>query len=207
MSDFSTLVTHRMTQPITTIGDPVLRQVTRTLTRPEILSTEIQKLIERMRETMHAAPGVGLAAPQIGLPLSLAVIEDKAEYSAALTRAQVAERERLPVPFQVIINPVVTLESNANVEFFEGCLSLAGLVALVPRARQVRVECLDHRGEPQVLRANGWYARILQHESDHLAGTLYVDRMHSRSLCTTDHYTSSWRDLSIAEVKRRLRIA
>jgi peptide deformylase len=193
-------------QKITTIGAPVLRELAHPLTRQEILSPTIQELIEQMRETMHSAPGVGLAAPQVGLPLQLAVIEDKAEYHKDIPLEQLAERERRPVRFHVIINPKLTLEPGSPVEFFEGCLSLPGFVALVPRASQVRVECLDHHGKPQTIRARGWHARILQHEIDHLSGTLYVDRMHTRTLCTLDHYTAHWKARAIEEVKHELKI-
>ena len=161
----------------------MLRERARPLRPEEILLPSTQELIASMRETMHDAPGVGLAAPQVGLPLQLAVIEDREEYMKDLSREMLAERERKPVAFEVIINPVLTLESAAEVEFFEGCLSLPGLVALVPRARKVKVECLDAQGKPKVIRASGWHARILQHEIDHLSGALYVDRMRSVSLC------------------------
>jgi peptide deformylase len=157
-----------------------------------------------MRETMQDAPGVGLAAPQVGVPLQLAVIEDREENMKDLSREVLAERERKPVPFHVIINPVLTLESPAEIEFFEGCLSLPGFVALVPRARKVKVECLDEHGEPRVIRATGWYARILQHEIDHLSGALYVDRMRSVSLCTLDNFSRHWKGKTIAEVKQLL---
>jgi len=99
---------------------------------------------------------------------------------------------------------VLTLESEPEVEFFEGCLSLPGLVALVPRARKVKVECLDGRGIPKTIHASGWHARILQHEIDHLSGGLYVDRMHSKSLCTLENFTRHWKGKSISEVKRIL---
>jgi peptide deformylase len=157
-------------------GEPVLRQVTRALTAREIVSAEIQGLILQMRETMHDAPGVGLAAPQVGFSLQLAVIEDKEEYLKDIPREQLEERERRPIPFQVIINPRIEVMTDATVEFFEGCLSLAGFSALVPRARSVRVECLDERGQRKLIEASGWYARILQHEIDHLGGKLYIDR-------------------------------
>src|ERR1700719_1334376 len=134
-------------------GEPVLRQVSRALAAAEIVLPATQQLIEDMRETMQDAPGVGLAAPQIGLPLQLAVIEDREEYMKDFTKEMLAERERKPVAFEVIINPVLTLESEPEVEFFEGCLSLPGLVALVPRARKVKVECLDALGKPKVIRA------------------------------------------------------
>jgi peptide deformylase len=189
---------------IRAVGEPVLRGRAKPLQPEEILLPSTRELIAAMRETMTDAPGVGLAAPQVGLPLQLAVIEDREENMKDLTRELLAERERKPVPFHVIINPVLTLESEAEVEFFEGCLSLPGLMALVPRARKVKVECLDEHGQPKVIRASGWYARILQHEIDHLLGTLYVDRMRSVSLCSLENYTRHWKGKPIPEVKRLL---
>ena len=195
---------HPSVLKIRAAGEPVLRGRARTLQPDEIHLPSIQDLIAAMRETMHDAPGVGLAAPQVGLPLQLAVIEDREENLKDLSKDALIERERKPVAFHVIINPVLTLEGAADVEFFEGCLSLPGLVALVPRARKVRVECLDETGQPKVIRASGWYARILQHEIDHLSGTLYVDRMQSTSLTTLDNFTRHWKGKSLAEVKRLL---
>ncbi len=189
---------------IRSVGEPVLRSRAKPLRPEEILLPSTRDLIVAMRETMNDAPGVGLAAPQVGVPLQLAVIEDREEYMKDLGREVLAERERKPVAFHVIINPVLTLESPAEIEFFEGCLSLPGLVALVPRARKVKVECLDEHGQPRVIRASGWYARILQHEIDHLSGALYVDRMHSTSLCTLDNFTRHWKGKKIAEVKQLL---
>lgn len=193
-----------MALKIVSVGDPVLRQRARALSAEEIVSPEMQRLIEQMRETMHAAPGVGLAAPQIGQSLQLAVIEDRAEYHRTLAPAQMAERERQPVAFHVIINPELHLLPGAQPEFFEGCLSLPGLTAIVPRSRTVRVECLDHRGKPQVITASGWYARILQHEIDHLHGTVYVDRMHSRSLSTMENYQQHWQGRPVASIIHEL---
>jgi peptide deformylase len=170
------------------VGEPVLRQEARPLSVAEIRSSEIQQLIEAMRETMYDAPGVGLAAPQIGLPLQLAVIEDKPEYTEKAPREALAERERCPVPFHVIVNPKIRPdEGEEEVRFYEGCLSLPGHLALVPRRRNVVVDCLDQNGEPRVIKASGWYARILQHEIDHLAGTLYIDRMLPRSFATVEN--------------------
>jgi len=188
--------------PLTIVqaGDPVLRRPARPLRPNEVRSREIRDLIEQMKETMHAAPGVGLAAPQIGQGIQLAVIEDRPDYTREWTPQQLADRERKPVPFHVIINPKITLIGEERVEFFEGCLSLSNLMALVPRARKVRVECLDERAEPKVIEASGWYARILQHEIDHLGGVLYVDRMNSRTFFSKDNYVRHWKDCSIAEV-------
>ncbi len=189
---------------IRAVGEPVLRTRARAMRPEEILLPSTQELIAAMRETLHDAPGVGLAAPQVGLPLQLAVIEDREEYMKDIGREVLAERERKPVAFHVLINPVLTLESPPEVEFFEGCLSLPGFVALVPRARKVKVECLDEHGKAKVIRASGWYARILQHEIDHLGGALYVDRMHSTSLTSVDNFTRHWKGKSVAEIKRLL---
>ena len=186
-------------------GEPVLRQKARTLAREELATPGIQRLIEQMRETMRSAPGVGLAAPQVAVPLQLAVIEDRAELLAAIPPERLAERARRAVPFHVIVNPVLTLIGEP-VHFFEGCLSIAGYVALVPRAVCVHVDCWNERGEETSIDAEGWYARILQHEIDHLNGTLYIDRMHSRSFTTVDHHKSYWDHLTIEEVRRALLI-
>jgi peptide deformylase len=175
-------------------GEPVLRQKARPLSAEEILGGTIQELIQSMRETMHDAPGVGLAAPQVGFPLQLVVVEDQPQFLQKLSPEELAERERSAVPFHVLINPAVTVIGSEAVEFFEGCLSVAGFTAIVPRARQVRVECLNERAEPVVIDAKGWYARILQHEIDHLHGALYLDRMNPRSFSTLDNYTRHWKD-------------
>jgi peptide deformylase len=181
-----------MTLSIVQAGEPVLRRPARPLRPNEIRSHEIRELIEEMREAMHAAPGVGLAAPQIGRGIQLAVIEDREQYMKDWTPEQLAARERKPVPFQVIVNPKLTLVGNESIEFFEGCLSVQGLMALVPRSRRVRVECLDETGEKRIIEAAGWHARILQHEIDHLMGTLYVDRMVCRTLMTVENYKKFW---------------
>jgi peptide deformylase len=189
---------------IVSVGEAVLRQPARSLTAAEIRSAEIQQLIQHMRETVNDAPGVGLAAPQVGLPLQLAVIEDKQEYWAGLTAEQIAERERQPLPFHVIINPVLHQQPAGEVEFFEGCLSVPGFTAIVARSRRVRVLCQDETGTPRIIEASGWYARILQHEIDHLRGTLYLDRMLSRTFCSLDIYARLWKNKTRAEVKAGL---
>ena len=186
---------------IVQVGDAVLRQRARQMGVDEIRSRETQQLIEWMRETMHDAPGVGLAAPQVGLGLQLAVIEDKPEYMKDMPAAMAKERERKPVSFQVIVNPKITLLGPANIEFFEGCLSLAAFTAVVPRARQVKVECLDHNGKSKTIEASGWYARILQHEIDHLQGTIYIDRMYPRTFMSTDNHARYWKDKAMRELR------
>jgi peptide deformylase len=175
-------------------GEPILRAQARQLTRHGIISEEIQRLIRDMQETMRDAPGVGLAAPQVGMPLQLAVIEDREELLSSLPAEELAEKERKAVPFHVIINPEITLLGNDTANFYEGCLSLSGFSAVVPRARRVRVSYLDEHGQPQSLEASGWYARILQHEIDHLKGTLYLDRMDSRTFTSLDNWSRFWKD-------------
>jgi peptide deformylase len=192
------------TLKIVQVGEAVLRSKARQLSVEEIRSQEIQQLIEWMRHTMHDAPGVGLAAPQIAQPFQLAVIEDKSEYMQNLPAEQLKELERKPVPFHVIVNPKITSYGKQTASWFEGCLSLNGFVAVVPRSTQVTVECLDHRGEPKTLHASGWHARILQHEIGHLMGELYIDRMVSRSFCTVDSFTRNWKTKTVAELKHSL---
>ena len=187
-------------------GNPVLRQRARPLSIAEIRSREIQKLIESMRTCMHEAPGVGLAAPQLGLALQLAVIEDREEYHKEVSEALLRERERRPVPFHVIINPAIEEIGEEKAEFFEGCLSLSGFSALVPRARAVRVTCLDERGQRKVIEASGWYARILQHEIDHLNGTLYIDRMRTRSFTTMENLAEFWKGKPVKAIKSELEL-
>jgi peptide deformylase len=191
---------------IVQVGEPVLRQCARQLSQEEIAIPETQQLILSMQETMRDAPGVGLAAPQIGLPLQLAVIEDRPEYSKDVSSDRLAERQRQPVAFQVLINPRIVEQSGEQVEFFEGCLSLAGFSALVKRSRQVAVEYWDERGQPRRVEAQGWYARILQHEIDHLNGRLYIDRMESRSFMSIDNIGRYWKDMPVEAIRRALGI-
>jgi peptide deformylase len=189
---------------IVQVGEPVLRKRARPLLHEEILLPETQQLIGWMRETMRDAPGVGLAAPQVNLGVQLAVIEDRAEYSRDIPAHRLDELDRRPAPFHVIINPRIVERSEEQAEFFEGCLSLAGYSALVKRSRQVVVECLDERGEPRRIEAQGWYARILQHEIDHLYGRLYIDRMDSRSFMNIENLTRHWKDKPLEDVRRAL---
>jgi peptide deformylase len=187
-------------------GNPVLRQRSRALSVEDIRSRDIQKLIEAMRASMHEAPGVGLAAPQIGLALQLAVIEDREEYHKDIPETLLRERERRPVLFHAIINPVLEEIGEEKAEFFEGCLSLAGFTALVPRARSVRVTCLDETGQHKVIEASGWYARILQHEIDHLHGALYIDRMRTRSFTTMENLAEFWKGRPVSEIHAELEL-
>jgi peptide deformylase len=117
------------------------------------------------------------------------VIEDREELLSSLPAQELTEKERQAVPFHVIINPEITLLGDDTADFYEGCLSLSGFSAVVPRARRVRVAYLDEHGALQSVEAFGWYARILQHEIDHLRGTLYIDRMQSRTFTSLDNWS------------------
>src|SRR5579872_224474 len=189
---------------IVQVGGPVLRQAARALSMEELRHPEMARLIDMMRDTMRDAPGVGLAAPQIGLPLQLAVIEDQAEYSRDVAPERLAERERRPVDFHVLINPRIVERSGEQAEFYEGCLSLAGFSALVKRSSAVTVEYLNEHGAASHIEARGWYARILQHEIDHLNGQLYIDHMEPRSFTNMENLGRHWQNLPVEQVRAAL---
>ncbi|AOU81962.1 peptide deformylase [Streptomyces albus] len=137
---------------------------------------------------MHAAPGVGLAAPQVGIALRLAVLEDTAEVPEEIRRA----REREPLPFRVLLNPVYEPVGDRRAAFFEGCLSVPGWGAVVARHARVRLRALDAAGAAVDEVFSGWPARIVQHETDHLAGRLYLDVAEPRSLSSAAAMAERW---------------
>jgi peptide deformylase len=189
------------------VGEAILRTAALPLASWEIGLPETQQLIEWMRETMRDAPGVGLAAPQVGVPIQLAVVEDRPEYLKDISPERLVQRERRPLSFHVLINPRIVARSGQEAEFFEGCLSLAGFSALVKRSHAVTVECWDEHERLQRIEADGWYARILQHEIDHLHGCLYIDRMEPRSLTTLENLNRHWKELPIHAVREALGLA
>ncbi len=195
---------HMESLNIAQAGAPVLRQPAQDVPVERIQTPEFQALLQRMVDTMRKAPGVGLAAPQIGEPWRVFVMEDPAEYQASLTAEEKAERERVPVPLRVFINPVVTPVGEEKVGFFEGCLSVGGWAGYVERYREVEVTGLDEKGEVQTWRVAGWPARILQHETDHLHGTLYIDRMETRSFGTLSQVKARFGGKSAQEVREEL---
>jgi peptide deformylase len=192
---------------IVQIGKPVLRSRATEVPKEKLGTKEMDDLVAKMIETMRAAPGVGLAAPQIGVPLRVIVLEDRPELMSKLTDAERRERERVAFGPRVFVNPVVTPVGEERAMFFEGCLSVRGYVGLVDRAAEVEVTGTDEKGTPQTWRVRGWPARILQHELDHLDGTLYVDRMVTRSFSNADHAKELYAGKPIAEVKRMMGIA
>lgn len=136
------------------------------MARDKLGSLELEALVATMIDVMRAASGVGLAAPQIGEPWRIFVLEDTEELVCKLTAAERIERERAPFAPRIFINPVMTSVGTERTTFFEGCSSVAGYVGMVERALEVQVEGLDEDGVPQMWRVRGWPARILQHEHD-----------------------------------------
>ncbi|XP_021298591.1 peptide deformylase 1A, chloroplastic [Herrania umbratica] len=175
-------------------GDPVMHEPAREIDPDEIGSVRIQKIIDDMVRVMRMAPGVGLAAPQIGVPLRIIVLEDTTEYISYAPKEETKAQDRHPFDLLVIVNPKLKKKSNRTALFFEGCLSVDGFRAVVERHLDVEVTGLGRDGQPIKVDASGWQARILQHECDHLDGTLYVDKMVPRTFRTVQNL-----DLPLAE--------
>ncbi|MGW0586097.1 peptide deformylase, partial [Streptomyces sp. NPDC002920] len=148
----------------------------------------LARFVEALRVTMHAAPGVGLAAPQVGVALRIAVIEDPAPVPEEVRVA----RGRVPQPFRVLVNPSYESVGSARAAFFEGCLSVPGYQAVVARHAEVRLTGEDEHGRALDEVFSGWPARIVQHETDHLDGTLYLDRAELRSLSANQTVLERW---------------
>jgi len=168
--------------PIVQAGAGVLRRGALEVGHHLLGTPALARLVEIMVEAMRAAPGVGLAAPQIGVPLRVFVAEDDAPRMAQQSAEARALRQRVSLPLTVVVNPRVVPTTGDEATFYEGCLSVRGYGALVPRAAAVAVTGVDIHGSPVGFEVRGWPARIMQHEMDHLNGTLYVDRMIARSL-------------------------
>jgi len=162
---------------IVTLPDEGLRKKARPVAK---FDDELQTLIDNMIETMRAANGVGLAAPQIGQSIQLAVIETLPKVDE--------EGEDIPNSRElfVIANPRIVWESREVIDGIEGCLSIPGYVGEVERAYAVRIRAQDRRGKNIKLRLKGWTARIFQHEIDHLNGVLYIDKLTDRENFWTD---------------------
>lgn len=153
---------------IVTLPNKILREPTEEVTR---FDDELQQLIDDMIETMREAPGVGLAAPQIGRSLKLTVIETLADIDE--DGKEIEETRDL----YVIANPEIVWTSRTSVDGIEGCLSIPGYLGEVERYESIRVLAQDRHGKKIKLRLQGWTARIFQHEIDHLNGVLFIDRL------------------------------
>jgi peptide deformylase len=185
--------------PVVVAGDPVLRASAEPFDG-QLDDDLLNRLAEAMRWTMLAAPGVGLAAPQIGIGLRVAVLEDP----AAVPPEVAAARDRRPLPFTVLINPSYEPVGDDRAAFYEGCLSVPGYQAVTDRATTVRLTALDLAGRAVDTEVHGWSARIVQHECDHLDGTLYLDRAELRSLADVTNYQSRWSSPSPEAARRAL---
>ncbi|MBU6323081.1 MAG: peptide deformylase [Patescibacteria group bacterium] len=162
----------------TEFGNPVLRMKARSVTQAFLKTPQFKALEKAMLRTMRSADGVGLAAPQIGLPVRIAVME--------LHPAKKGGRKKGPL---TLVNPRIISYSKERKNDWEGCLSCRGIRGLVPRAKDIIVAYTDTSGKKRTEKASGLWARIFQHEIDHLDGTVYVDRMPDmRHLMTTREY-------------------
>jgi peptide deformylase len=159
------------------MGHPVLRQRGRPLEKADLLSPGVQQLIDDMIDTMHEYHGVGLAAPQVhqGFRLFVALLEEDPDSSTAAT---------------VVVNPEIVPNTSTNEEAWEGCLSIPDIRGLVPRLTDITVRALDRHGRAVELRLRDFPARVAQHETDHLDGVLFFDRMTSmQSLTYLEEYS------------------
>jgi peptide deformylase len=162
---------------IVTIPNPILRRKTRPVTQ---FDADLQILIDNMIETMREAPGVGLAAPQVGQPLRLSVIETLPKVDEDGNEIE-GSRELF-----VIANAEIVWRSRDELLGVEGCLSIPGYVGEVSRAEKIRVRAQDRFGRKIRLRLTGWTARIFQHEIDHLNGILYIDKLTAKENLWTE---------------------
>jgi peptide deformylase len=151
------------------MGHPTLRQVARPILPEELTESWLHELIEDMKETLPAAGGIGLAAPQVNVPVRLAIIE--------IEGGPTRYGDIKPMPLTVFINPGIEVVDPATAGYWEGCLSVPGLRGFVERPQHVRVTALDLQGQGFELELQGFLATVFQHEFDHLDGKLYVDRL------------------------------
>jgi len=174
-------------------GQPILRKKAEAVSKDVLVKKQTQELIDLMVETLRDSPGVGLAAPQVGEPLQIFIVEDKAEYHEQVPKEVLKAQERRPTTLKVFVNPELEIIEQDEALFFEGCLSVDGYVAAVPRAKSVKIKALDRHGKPITYTAHGWFARILQHETDHLNGTLLIDSMQNESFMSLKNFNNLWR--------------
>ena len=172
--------------PIVEAGEPVLREQC-VRYDGQLSKHTLHKLIETMHKTMLDAPGVGLAGPQIGLNLAIAVVEDHANGDDDGDPREIAE-----FPFNAIINPVYRPAGEETRSFYEGCLSFDGYQAVRKRYLDIIAHWHDEDGKEHEEHLHGWPARIFQHETDHLSGELYIDQAEIRSLTTVENLEDFW---------------
>lgn len=164
------------------VGDPVLREEAEPVDSTFLYSHDFKEMLERMIKVMRSKHGSGIAAPQIGVGLQVFAMEFTGQHYKRLKERGFSDKDlkRMGialVPLKVFINPDVKILDHKMLAFREGCLSVEGFSALVPRAKEVKISALDTSGSPFTWQAAGWPARIIQHEMDHLKGNLYIDTM------------------------------
>jgi peptide deformylase len=157
-----------MKRDICRMGNPVLRVTAEKVVLTELNTPEFKALLEDMNDSMKASGGIGIAAPQIGVSKQIALIELK-----GINRYN----EFIDLPLTTFINPEIEVLDQTTQGFWEGCLSVPGMRGFVERPRHVKVRFVNEKGEEQVLEAEGFLATVIQHELDHLFGTLYIDRI------------------------------
>lgn len=176
------------------VGDPILREEAETVDITTIHSPEFKQMVERMFNVMRKSKGMGIAAPQIGVGLRVIAIEFTGQHiknmkDRGLTDKDLKRMGISLVPPRVFINPELRIVDSTLLAFREGCLSVEGFSAIVPRAKEVEVSGLDMAAQPVTWRTLGWPARIIQHEVDHIKGNLYIDSMLYKSFMKND-----WKD-------------
>jgi peptide deformylase len=176
------------------MGHPVLRARAKAIDPADIKSARIQQLIDDMFETMKEYHGVGLAAPQVHQGLRVFV----AGFAPRPGDEEDEEDER--VPLMALINPEITPVGGDTDEDWEGCLSIPEIRGRVPRAREIEVKAYDRRGRKISIHARGFTARVIQHETDHLDGVLFLDRMRSlETLTYVEEFSRYWGSRDVAE--------
>ena len=182
------------------MGHPVLRAKARPLSATEIRSPRIQQLIDDMFETMREYQGIGLAAPQVHASVRLFVAGLEAKKDRNVDEEDDDDQDRQSVPLMALINPEITPVGRESVEDWEGCLSIPDIRGRVPRAREIVVRAYDRTGKRTEMRVSGFTARVIQHETDHLDGILFFDRMISfESLTFLDEFGRFWSHREVVE--------
>jgi peptide deformylase len=183
-------------------GQPVLRRKARRLTKQQLAGARTQAVIDFMVATLRDAPGVGLAAPQVGEAVRIVIIEDRVKYHDQVPPLLLKEQGRTGIRLKILVNPVLEVIDPSTRLYFEGCLSVDGYVAAVARAGRIKVTAWDRHGKDVSYIASGWNARILQHEVDHLEGKLLIDRMQPASFMSVKNFGLLWRKASEASIKK-----
>lgn len=161
---------------IARLGHPVIRDGAEPVTDAELRTQGTQRLIDDMVNTMRDADGVGIAAPQVHVAKSIIIVEVSAN------NPRYPKQD--PIPLTVIVNPQILSQSAEQEEGWEGCLSVPDLRGLVPRAYSVELAGIDQHGDELHIRASGFFARVIQHEIDHLQGRVFIDRLPDMSTLT-----------------------